>query len=76
MIEQSASISALIGPTITDFAADVGCGYKAARQMRRRNAPQHWAHVVTASHRRGIAGVSYELLARHRSAGAPQGQPA
>ena len=63
--------------TISDFAADIGCGYEAARQMRRRQriAPQHWAHVVAASRRRGIAGVSHEWLAR-RSEGAPQGEAA
>ena len=73
------NISALIDSwrTISDFAADVGCGYEAARQMRRRQriAPQHWAQVVAASHRRGIAGVSCEWLAR-RSEGAPQGEAA
>ncbi|CDX21668.1 conserved exported hypothetical protein [Mesorhizobium sp. ORS 3324] len=62
-----ASVSALIDrwQSIGAFAADVGCGYEAARQMRRRGriAPQHWPHVVAASRRRGIAGVSYEWLA-------------
>jgi len=78
MNEHPASISAL--PTsipelmsrwhsIGAFAADVGCGYEAARQMRRRGriAPQHWPHVVAASRRQGIAGVSYEWLAGHRA---------
>jgi hypothetical protein len=53
--------------SIGAFAADVGCGYEAARQMRRRQriAPQHWPHVVAASRRLGIAGVSYEWLAGH-----------
>ncbi|WP_292303279.1 hypothetical protein [Mesorhizobium sp.] len=53
--------------SIGAFAADVGCGYEAARQMRRRGriAPHHWPHVVAASRRRGIAGVSYEWLAGH-----------
>jgi len=61
------SISLLIDrwQSIGAFAADVGCGYEAARQMRRRGriAPQHWPHVVAASRRRGIDGVSYEWLA-------------
>ncbi|WP_296745207.1 hypothetical protein [Mesorhizobium sp.] len=54
--------------SIGAFAADVGCGYEAARQMRRRGriAPQHWGRVVAASRRLGIAGVSYEWLAGHR----------
>ena len=63
------SISRLIDSwqSIGAFAADVGCGYEAARQMRRRGriAPQHWAQVVAASRRLGIAGVSYEWLAGH-----------
>ncbi|TPK96228.1 MULTISPECIES: hypothetical protein [unclassified Mesorhizobium] len=52
------------------FAADIGCGYEAARQMRRRGriAPQHWPHVVAASRRHGIAGVSCEWLASHAAA--------
>lgn len=62
-----ASISGLIDcwGSIGAFAADIGCGYEAARQMRRRGriAPQHWPHVVAASRRLGIAGVSYEWLA-------------
>ncbi|MDX8483331.1 hypothetical protein RFN28_33515 [Mesorhizobium sp. VK24D] len=61
------SIAALIDrwQSVGAFAADVGCGYEAARQMRRRGriAPQHWPHVVAASRRRGIAGVSHEWLA-------------
>jgi hypothetical protein len=87
MIEHPASISALPTSisglidrwrTITDFAADVGCGYEAARQMRRRQriAPQHWAHVVAACRRRGIAGVSYEWLAAAAATDAAQGEAA
>lgn len=54
--------------SIGAFAADVGCGYEAARQMRRRGriAPQHWPHVVAASRKLGVAGISYEWLAGHR----------
>ncbi|WP_245429337.1 hypothetical protein [Mesorhizobium sp. WSM3860] len=74
------SISGLIDSwqSIAAFAADVGCGYEAARQMRRRGriAPQHWPHVVAASRRRGIAGVSYEWLAGRRAAAAMQGEAA
>ncbi|WFP61626.1 hypothetical protein [Mesorhizobium sp. WSM4904] len=72
------SISELIDSwqSIGAFAADVGCGYEAARQMRRRGriAPQHWPHVVAASRRLGIAGVSYEWLAGR--AAAMQGEAA
>ncbi|MFK0691761.1 hypothetical protein ACFX5Q_26665 [Mesorhizobium sp. IMUNJ 23033] len=80
MIEHPASISALIDhwPAITDFAAEVGCGYEAARQMRRRQriAPQHGAQVVAASRRRGIASVSYEWLAAVAAADTAQGEAA
>jgi hypothetical protein len=66
------TISALIDawPTITEFAAEVGCGYEAARQMRRREsiAPEHWERVIDAAGKRGIEGVSYEWLARQRAA--------
>lgn len=76
------SISGLIDRwgSIGAFAADVGCGYEAARQMRRRGriAPQHWPHVVAASRRLGIAGVNYEWLAGRamRRAAAMQGEAA
>ncbi|CAN7662451.1 hypothetical protein [Mesorhizobium sp. LjNodule214] len=87
MIEHPASISALPTsisglidrwPAITDFADEVGCGYEAARQMRRRQsiAPQHWAQVVAASRRRGIAGVSYEWLAGATATDTAQGEAA
>ncbi|WP_292120813.1 hypothetical protein [Mesorhizobium sp.] len=73
------SVSGLIGrwQSIGAFAADVGCGYEAARQMRRRGriAPQHWPHVVAASRRLGIAGASYEWLAGCAAA-AMQGEAA
>ena len=54
---------------IADFARDVGCGYEAARQMRRREsiAPEHWEQVVIASKRRGIKGVTVVWLAAQRS---------
>lgn len=77
------SISGLIDRwgSIGAFAADIGCGYEAARQMRRRGriAPQHWPHVVAASRRLGIAGVSYEWLAGRAAmqrAAAMQGEAA
>ncbi|NTF54388.1 hypothetical protein G6L12_05700 [Agrobacterium rhizogenes] len=66
-----ASISALIDewPTITEFAAEVGCGYEAARQMRRRQsiAPEHWANVVAAAKVKEIEGITLEWLARQRA---------
>ncbi|MGX5800652.1 hypothetical protein ACWGS9_05340 [Bradyrhizobium sp. Arg314] len=78
--ELPTNISGLIDRwhSIGAFAADVGCGYEAARQMRRRGriAPQHWPHVVAASRRLGIAGISYEWLAGRRAAAAMQGEAA
>jgi len=77
MSNAPASISALIDqwPTITEFAADVGCGYEAARQMRRRQSisPDHWPKVVMVSRGRGIEGVTFEWLAQQR---APQPETA
>lgn len=68
---EPSSISALIDnwPTIAEFSAEVGCGYEAARQMRRREsiAPEHWAKVIEVSAARDIKGVTYEWLARQRA---------
>lgn len=65
------SISDLISkwPTIGEFAASIGCGYEAARQMKLRNriAPEHWPNVVSASKRRGVKGVTLEWLAAQRA---------
>lgn len=67
MHKRPSSITELIDlwPTIGEFAADVGCGYEAARQMRRRGsiAPEHWPKVVEASKAQQIDGVTFEWLA-------------
>lgn len=72
MITEPNSISDLIGrwETIGKYAEDVGCGYEAARQQRRREsiAPEHWENVVTAAARKGIPGVTMEWLAKQRVA--------
>lgn len=64
------TISALIGhwDKLTEFAADVGCGYEAARKMRDREsiAPEHWPNVIKASEAKGITGITYEWLAARR----------
>jgi hypothetical protein len=74
-MSEPSSISNLISSwrTIAEFAADVGCGYEAARKMRDREsiAPEHWANVIAAADAKGIKGVTYEWLARHR---VPAGQ--
>lgn len=70
MSNEPNSISGLIAkwPTIAEFASEVGCGYEAARQMRRREkiAPEHWSRVVTAATARGIPGITFEWLATRR----------
>ncbi|MBB4005829.1 hypothetical protein [Allorhizobium taibaishanense] len=69
MSKTVSTISELIDqwPTIADFASAVGCGYEAARQMRRRGsiAPKHWARVVDASAAQGIEEISFAWLAKH-----------
>ena len=61
------SITGLIDQwdTIKEFADDIGCGYEAARQMRRRNsaARWHWGRIIDACKRKGIPGVDYTWLA-------------
>lgn len=70
LMSEPSSISDLIANwrTIAEFASEVGCGYEAARKMRDREsiAPEHWAKVIGASEAKGIAGVTYEWLARRR----------
>jgi hypothetical protein len=70
MTDAPQTIPELIGrwKTIADFANAVGCGYEAARQMRRREsiAPEHWQSVISASETAGIEGVTYEWLAKQR----------
>ncbi|MCB1460931.1 MAG: hypothetical protein KDJ90_00530 [Nitratireductor sp.] len=66
-----ASISELIGQwkTIGAFAVDIGCGYEAARQMRRRGsiAPEWWAAIVDKAAAKGIEGVTLEWLGAQRA---------
>lgn len=65
------SISDLISkwPTIGDFSRSVGCGYEAARQMRRREsiAPEHWPQVIRACKLNRVRGVTYKWLAAQRT---------
>lgn len=72
MSKAPTSISDLIAnwETIGKYADDVGCGYEAARQQRRREsiAPEHWANVIAAAGRKGIPGVTMEWLASQRVA--------
>lgn len=76
MSDAPASIDDMIArwPTIVEFAADVGCGYEAARKMRdrKRIAPEHWPAVVSACERRGIVGVTTDWLTQQRAAKADE----
>jgi len=69
-MQTPATISELIKnwEKITEFCADVGCGYEAARKMRDREsiAPEHWPSIIKASEAKGIPGITYEWLAQRR----------
>ena len=51
---------------IKTFSDLVGCGYEAARQMKRRGsiAVEHWPKVVEACNSAGVEHVDYDALAR------------
>lgn len=57
-------------PTLSDFAAEIGVTYGAAKAMRRRGriGIEHVDAVVSAAEARGLAGISAELIARLVSA--------
>jgi hypothetical protein len=63
------NFSQLIGlwpkPFLSNFAADIGVPYVTANMMRQRNsiAARYWASIVEAAEKRGIEGVTIELLA-------------
>ncbi len=52
--------------SIKHFAELVGCGYEAARQMRRRGSipVQYWPAVVAACEMTDVSEVDYGALAR------------
>ncbi|MBB3411255.1 hypothetical protein FHT87_005208 [Rhizobium sp. BK316] len=60
--------------TIAGFAADMGCGYEAARKMHKRNsiAPEHWPKVIAISAEKEIEGITFEWLARQRISQQPE----
>lgn len=68
MMTEPVSISDLISKwgKIIHFATDMGCGYEAARKMRKRDsiAPEHWNKVIEISERKKIPGVTIEWLHR------------
>ena len=78
MTDDPTTVSALISawPTIGEFAADIGCGYEAARQMRRREriAPSHWPQVIAAAKMRGVDVITVEWLAERWIRGAVAAQ--
>lgn len=53
-------------PTATELAADVSQTGLVVRAWRNRNSipAEHWLRVVDAAARRGIEGVTLDLLAR------------
>lgn len=53
-------------PSLTDFAADLGVEYGTAKAMRKRSSipSRYWVTVVSKACDRGIAGVTYEMLAK------------
>jgi hypothetical protein len=53
-------------PRLSDFAADAGVTYGAAKAMRRRDriGIEYVAAVVSGAAARGIEGVSAELIAQ------------
>ncbi len=57
-------------PTLSDFAADIGVTYGAAKAMRRRSriGIEYVDAVVSAAQARGLTGISADLIARLVSA--------
>jgi hypothetical protein len=55
-------------PSPADFASDLGIESSHARVMKTRASipPEYWGKVVSAAVRRGIDGLSLELLAELR----------
>jgi len=52
-------------PDLPTFAEDLGVKYPAAQVMRHRDSisSSYWRDLVAAAERRGIAGVTLEVLA-------------
>jgi hypothetical protein len=57
---------------IVTFSESVGCGYEAARQMRRRGSipVKLWPKLIAACEANGIGNVDYEKLVRLHTADA------
>ena len=55
---------------IIAFSDSVGCGYEAARQMRRRGSipVKFWPKIIEACAEKEIEGVDYETLVRLHTA--------
>jgi len=51
-------------PSMTEFARDTGIKrtHVGTMMVRRSIPPSHWPRVVNAAARRGISGVSFDLL--------------
>lgn len=53
-------------PSIAAFADDIGVAYETAKKMNQRSSigRDYWLKVVEAAAKRGIDGISIELIAR------------
>ena len=51
-------------PTRAAFAVDINCNANSVRGMVRRNSinPKHWDNVILACERKGISGVTRDVL--------------
>jgi hypothetical protein len=53
-------------PTVAAFADSMGVPYQTASAMKRRNSidPDYWERLIQQCEKRGIEGVTWELLAK------------
>lgn len=52
-------------PSISTFARDIGVAYVTAQQMSQHDRinSRHWKRIVLAARRRGLPGITYDILA-------------
>jgi hypothetical protein len=58
-------------PTLREYASDIGVPYGTAQVMRYRRSihARHWDDVVMAARKRGLEGVTHEVLAHVKAKG-------
>jgi hypothetical protein len=61
-------------PSLPTFAADHGVKYETAKGWRRRNSipAERWLDTIQLANRRGVRGVTHELLRELRALGKHQ----